>query len=41
MSTKHLKIAVQVSLGVLQHLIKFQVKILRGKRLWKILYVIN
>jgi len=31
--TKRLKIAEQVSLGVLQHLTKFQVKILRGKNL--------
>jgi len=30
---KHLKIAEQVSLGVLKHPNKFQVKILRGKKL--------
>ena len=32
--TKHLKIAEQVSLGVLQHPTKFQVKALRGKEIF-------
>jgi len=32
MSRKHLKIAEPVSLGVLQHPTKFQVKIFRGKK---------
>jgi len=30
-NTKHLKIAEQLALGVLQHPTKFQMKILRGK----------
>jgi len=39
--TKRLKIVEQIYLGGLQHPTKFQVKILRGKKLWKILPIMN